>query len=336
MKKNILFFILVILNLNVFVFWQTWNTENFSTIIDQQDQRIENISNDLSLFKNEYKNINQRYKDIADLSSNIIDKWLNRQSLILWLFSSIITIIWIILWVIINSYYKKVKDIKIDSEEILKDMKKWLFDCKNYLSESEGYLQKSENILKETEEIQKEIENYPDKIYERILNAETKYMFDRLKKYPKDISNFFTKLATRQIPNNYFTDFKNGRNITQDYNYIILSYQHMPSEIFLSDDEYWKAFIQEINNVINCAYDIEIEFSSKEILREYIKDTPKHENRFKEYLIWLIKNKKIEGDLYDSLMNSLETAEQKGKLSTLIREIKDSIEPKKAVQQEAI
>lgn len=332
MKNIILFFILIVLNLNVFVFWQTWNTENFSTIIDQQNKRIENISNDLSWFKNEYKSINQRYKDISDLSSNIIDKWLDRQGLILSLFSAIIAIIWIILWVIINWYYTKVKNIKTSSEQILKDMKELWSRCKNYLQESNNYLQESENMLKETKEIQKEIENYPDKIYERMLNAETKYIFDRLKKYPKDISNFFTKLATRQISNEYFIDFKNGRNITKDYNYIVLSYQHMPLEIFLSDDEYWESFIQKINNVIDCAYDVEIEFSSKEMLKEYLKDTEKYEDRFKWYLTWLIKNKKLEDNLYDSLMNFLEIPEQKEKLNILISEIKKSLEPKQAVQ----
>ncbi|MFZ5341052.1 MAG: hypothetical protein ACOZBL_00305 [Patescibacteria group bacterium] len=78
--------------------------------------------------------------------------------------------------------------------------------------------------------------------YERIKEEETKDLFDRLKDYPEDINNMFSKLATRKLDEKYFIKLKDNyekNNISKDPNrfylemYLILIFQHFPISLFL-------------------------------------------------------------------------------------------------------
>jgi len=323
MKKYISLFIIWIFGcLSLTVFADTWNNKD-----NIQDTKIESIVSDLSWIKNDYEHIDQKILDYYDRvvgsANSIISNGLTNQSNMLTMFSVIWSIVWIWIWLYVSYVWYKVKNIKDDSEKLLnlmKDISEW---CKANIINAKEYLESSKKTLEETEIIQKEIENYPDKIYQRILDAETQYIFNRLGKYPRDISNFFTKLATREVDKNYFSVYRENWNSTTDDDYQMLSYQHMPSDLFVSDDAYWGWFLLTLNTILSCAYGPEIEFSSKEIIKTYFKEAPKYEIRLKEYLTWLIRNNKLEEPLCNSLIDSLDTDEQKEIIRKMIDNLKN-------------
>lgn len=323
MKKFLLWLFISLLCLsNLVVFWTTSGVD-LSQKIDQQNIKIETISNELSWFKGEYKNITQQYKNISDLSSNIIDKWLARQSQILAIFAFLITIIWIALSIIIDRYYMKVKDIKTNSEVIHKATEDIHIATKKIFSIMEneiGIVEKTaiviDNSLKEVKNIQEEIEKYPDKIYQKIINEETKYIFKRLNDYPEDIHNFFSKLATREIDWGYYTDILNlfnNENVQENpdlkISYMTLIYQHFYEKIFTTEDEeIWKNFIVLWWSVFRSCFPKELEDISIALWTiVMLHSNTTYKQRYSEYIqklneTWILSKK--DNNLYKKIYNT--------------------------------
>ena len=300
MKKFFLWsFVFILCLSNITVFWATSNAA-LNQRIDQQNEKIKELENKLIETKSLIKDqLYDQYDKTVGVTNEIANKWLTYQTVILSVFSIILIVLWIILTVIVTNI---LNDVKKNKEEV------------------QDRLSKVKNLKEEIIKIQEEIERYPDKLYQKILNKETEYIFGRLQKDPRDIGNFFGQLATREISTDYFNIFVDSWNKIHNDAYIVLSYQHMPANLFASSNDYWNEFIENINNVISSAFDNEINFSSTEILKEYLKQPSKYTERRKVYITTLINMNKLnlENNLHTILSDTFETSLQRDEFDKLI------------------
>jgi hypothetical protein len=75
-------------------------------------------------------------------------------------------------------------------------------------TKAQALLKKSESVKTEVDQLNEMIKSNWSKLYREIKEEETKYIIARLKKEPRDITNFGTILESRDLSNEYYTDLK--------------------------------------------------------------------------------------------------------------------------------
>lgn len=269
MFKKLLIFVL--LCWIPFVYWATGDNIDFKNQLEVQNKQIEDL-------RTENRNLEYKIKDqfyeyynkTIDSANSINDKWLSIQSNILAFFSIIVAVVWILLFYV-NIIFNK---IKTNKEEV-------------------------DRVLDETKKIKEYVDNNPWIIYEKILEEETRYIFERLENNPEHILNFFSKLTTRKkLDFKYFEKLKNlylNSVIQKKWNYLILLLQYFFCNVFLEED-LWNAFINH-PTIIRSFFKKEAEDISFEISHVFISNNlyedEKCRLRLSDFFKKLFKNRQF-------------------------------------------
>ncbi len=251
--------------------WSINSINNFNVL----NNKINNIENDLSSFKEEVLKDNlENYNNTIWVSQSIISNWLTNQSMVLWVFSIIFAIVWIILAYKVNEMLTKITK---KTEEI---------------SEKERII---EVKSKEIEEIKNSIDNNIWDIHEKIVEKETEKIINRLTEYPEDISNFFSSLATRKIDENYYNyfikiikdnDLKSSGQKDYIIQYMTIIFQHFSEKIFIDNDsDVWLYFNELSTFIFRNSFKKELFDITSNLTTKFIKKYKnEYQNRFSEYL----------------------------------------------------
>ncbi len=253
---------------------------------NEQEDKIDWISRNLSWLIYQYEAIDEKFLEYYNMTvgatNAIASKWLEHQTIILWIFALIIAIWSIYISIKVNEHYQKT------------------IEAKN----------KSEVILEKVEELKWRIDNNSELIYKKMLDAETDYIFSKLQKEPLDIENFFRQLVTRNLDLKYYQKLEELLNYfdtnslnTKKFRCLQIIFQHFPEKLIASNNlDMWNYFINHNKELIEAAFASEVE-KSLTTMAQYIITINEdiYNNRYSEYLQELNVQKVLEKNNYTLL-----------------------------------
>lgn len=199
--------------------------------------------------------LNDQYANTVSATNDLANKWLTYQTIILSIFTVLLTIWWIYLGWLVNNRLSKIEDIK-----------------------------------RQVDFLGKEIKETPEVLFYRLQNIENDYIFDRLENFDdRDIENFFSILTSRKLDSRYADNLINlyrktstawGKGNSDDY--FVLLVQHFPERVFL-DNDLWIEFKNSFYGILNRYYTKEIAFVMSKISLTAEKSTW-YFDRFKEFI----------------------------------------------------
>jgi hypothetical protein len=149
-------------------------------------------------------------------------------------------------------------------------------------------------IRDEVKQLDANIKNNMSKLYDDLKREETKSLVERLVNVPEDIQNLFPSLASREVPKEMYTKFKEAYHKASTIDkgpYLTLLFQHFPSIVF---------FDKDIEKDIEASYAGRMDDSFKnDIINstiEFLKvclgtDILEYRDKIKKYFIALSKTK---------------------------------------------
>lgn len=165
-----------------------------------------------------------------------------------------------------------------------------------YITWISNKIKLAEERIKNSEESAKKIETELEWVlswktevfYTRIQEAETRDIFKRLEKYPEEIDNVFSKLATRNISSIYFKFLKDtvlNSKTPEDcmINYAIILFQHFYREM-LNDDSLYSILQSKFSILVYSCFPAEKNDMFISISLKYL------ENESNEKYLWFLKN----------------------------------------------
>ncbi len=208
--------------------------------INELSQRMDILEYKIPLWFEE--KLNSQVESTINKITSISSQWISQQQNLLAIFALVFGIVAILFWVYISWISKK---IALAENRIIKIQ----YSAENIENEIKSALEWKANLL-----------------YNRIQEEETKNIFKRLEKYPEEIVNSFTTLATRRLDNSYFKILKDRVLSKTNFPYLdsykILIIQHfyiqmlkdeslMPTLKSALSQFYRVAFPQERNDMLN-------------------------------------------------------------------------------------
>jgi len=169
-----------------------------------------------------------------------------------------------------------------------------------------------QKIKDETSSLNTQIQSNISGLYEKLRFAELEYIMNRLQRVPLDIVNLFTRLASQDIPSHLYLKFKEAYlsisepspHPTAPGKYRLLFYQQFPKQS-LFDKEISKDLEQDYGNILDCAFNHEIEVSSVSFFAECaIQGFSTHSERICEYYKALYNRLHPHGGIKDEFTRS--------------------------------
>ncbi len=134
-------------------------------------------------------------------------------------------------------------------------------------------LKKTKKIKSEVTAMQADINSNLDIIYEKLNQKEIDYILNRIKLVPQDVEHLFSSLASRDLNDKYFYQFKDilnewDKTTNKDSiaSLITLIAQHFPNKLIL-DEDLMKEFLAQSPKVVPNLYEGE-----KEIFLQHYSD----------------------------------------------------------------
>lgn len=283
---------LYIFSFSVLVYADSWEMMNES--INKLSQRVDILEYKLPLWFEE--KLNSQSDSILTKITSISSQWMSQQQNLLAIFAVLFTIIAVLLWAYISWISKKI--------EITLNMVKAV----------------EESAKKTKSEIELTLEWKTDELYLRIQDAETKDIFQRLEKYPEEISNSFALLATRNINSSYF-EFLKGKALMPTefngkYDYILLLFQHF-YERFLNDERLIKVIKENDNifsSILSGLFLEEKNDMFKDIATQYI------DNDSNENYLWFLRKMKwsVDINILNRVWENFQTKDKNNLWKTII------------------
>ena len=268
---------------------------NAENSIDSLNQRVDTLKWKIEELKSEtQKNLGENYSKSVDSATNNIGNMLA-------IFSAILTLVSIVLVFYVTRILTQIQE---QRESVEKNIKEW-------------------------EKIKEVFENLPDVAYHKINAVENTYIFKRLERYPEDIYNWFSRLATRgQLESQYFEklvtcykklpEFKIIYTVNEIHQRIVykpyclnLLLQHFTKELFCDAFMYDQLFLVFPTDILRDFSPPEQIDITEKITSAFIdfKDVDSIIERYKKFLI-AIKDKPyyreldLEGKIKEILQKS--------------------------------
>lgn len=197
---------------------------------------------------------------------------------------------------------------------------------RNLTNENKSILENHLKIKDDVEKLDKNINKNMGEVYNKLKREETKALVERLVKVPEDILNLFDNLASREVPNELFPQFKEAYQklkcmppTNDKVQYLTLFFQHFPS---------LSLFEEDLENEIEGMYTILMDASFKndiiktscEFLIVCMEDGILHwRKKIKKYFIALSSsNHKDLPELHTEIYKTLSTKENRFNLYSIL------------------
>lgn len=300
MKKLLLFSFLLIAIVN------TSNAQINANIKDSLNKEIINLKRELDEIKQKQsyqENQINNQTGMIDTAFDGVSTELSASSNFIGVVSVIIGFLSIGLTIIVAVIQNSVKNMKKDTEELLKT---------------------SIKVKQKIESLSGKITKDVGGLYKLIRNEESNHILDRLISVPEDIVNLFGNLASRELEESSYIKLKEAfiqvRDIDAYKNdYIVLFFQHFSGQSLLDNDIKQYVF-DELDTAFEAAFKGDMIKATSDYFNSIsTQDILIHTNEINMYLVALNNSKFAESDdVYLSINISLSDREQKFKLYDLI------------------
>lgn len=203
--------------------------------------------------------------------------------------------------------------------------------------ENKALLDETKRAKNEVEELNNKIQNDIYGLFLKIKKEETNHLLDRMIKVPKDISNLFNELASRELDDNDFQKIKQAYTKLKGlkshesfiYNYHVLFFQHFLYQI-MGDNSLHSEVLKNYQMCVDCAFDNDIIKSTNDFIRFIIRDRniEKYNNEIKIFSSAIANSEFKEfNELFDLISKLLANSENRIKyMKALSSESRDDKE----------
>ena len=339
MKKILVLFMF----LPLFVYPKPNNDSIVNVQLLSIEQRLSDIES--ANFERDIKYLDKRLQDnenLTEKSFSSISAQLSVSEVFVGGVSVILTVLGLFLGLYINKKYKQVEQI---SQQVI-----------NLKSDNEELLRKATIAKEEVEKINNSINSNMSDIYEKVKREETVSLLCRLVDVPQDISNLGTLLLSRKLECSDFDKLKtaylklgsliDSSSFLNDpkSSYQTLFFQHFFVQS-INDRDISKDIIEFISDGIECAFENDIENTTKEfsillrdeniapynnVVIEYFKGLS--QSKFKTYkriyeiFFETIDKREKQFELFDTVISSQETKIAKIEYGLFVKEQYSNVE----------
>lgn len=145
--------------------------------------------------------------------------------------------------------------------------------------ENKSLLDETKRAKNEVEDLNNKIQNDVYGLFLKIKKEETNHLLERLIKVPKDITNLFHELASRELDDNDFQKIKQaylklkGLESHKSFidNYHVLFFQHFLYQT-MEDNSLHSEVLTNYQTCVDCAFDNDILKTTNDFIRFIVRD----------------------------------------------------------------